>query len=72
MFKAAAAARAGQARGVDARELLTGWVVDQVAAGDLVHRPTLLDRPGRATASTTRERKDYVSVRLTPDTKPIR
>ena len=42
MFKAAAAARAGQTKGVDPRALLTGWVVDQVAAGRIVDRPTLL------------------------------
>ena len=71
MFKAAAAARAGQTRGVDPRELLTGWVVDQVAAGRIVDRPTLLTALAEH-VEITRAGKDYVSVRLAPDTKPIR
>ena len=71
MFKAAAAARAGQTRGVDPRELLTGWVVDQVAVGRIVDRPTLLAALAEH-VEITRAGKDYVSVRLAPDTKPIR
>lgn len=71
MFKAAAAARAGQTKGVDPRALLTGWVVDQVAAGRIVDRPTLLTALAEH-VEITRAGKDYVSVRLAPDTKPIR
>ena len=56
---------------MDARELLTGWVVDQVAAGRIVDRPTLLTALAEH-VEITRAGKDYVSVRLAPDTKPIR
>ena len=55
----------------DPRGPLTGWVVDQVAVGRIVDRPTLLAALAEH-VEITRAGKDYVSVRLAPDTKPIR
>ena len=67
---AAASARASTDR-AGARDLLTNWLVEEVAAGRVTDRASVLAAL-QEHVEVTRAGRDYISVRLQADAQPIR
>jgi hypothetical protein len=64
--------RAGLPRIADPKEAITGYLMARIQAGIVADRNGIIDSLKEVVHEITRERPDYISVRLVPGDKPIR